>query len=39
MRCLILAAGRFDDKMKADIAAGREPRLDVFQLALDSARP
>jgi len=35
MRCLILAAGRFDDKMKADIAAGREPRLDVFQLALE----
>jgi glycosyltransferase involved in cell wall biosynthesis len=33
MRCLILAAGRFDDALKADIAAQREPRLDVFQMA------
>src|SRR6187551_1993355 len=33
MRCLILAAGRFDDALKAEIAAGREPRLDVFELA------
>ncbi|MEI9941337.1 MAG: glycosyltransferase family 4 protein [Pseudomonadota bacterium] len=33
MRCLILAAGRFDDSLKAEIAAGREPRLDVFELA------
>jgi glycosyltransferase involved in cell wall biosynthesis len=33
MRCLILAAGRFDDTLKTDIAAGREPRLDVFELA------
>src|SRR3954468_9454419 len=33
MRCLILAAGRFDDTLKADIAQQREPRLDVFQLA------
>jgi glycosyltransferase involved in cell wall biosynthesis len=33
MRCLILAAGRFDDALRADIANGREPRLDVFQLA------
>lgn len=38
MRCLILAAGRFDDALKAEIAAGREPRLDVFELerALDA---
>src|SRR3954462_10284837 len=33
MRCLILAAGRFDDALKAEIAAEREPRLDVFELA------
>ncbi len=33
MRCLILAAGRFDDAMKRGIAEGREPRLDVFELA------
>jgi glycosyltransferase involved in cell wall biosynthesis len=33
MRCLILAAGRFDDGLKAAIAREREPRLDVFQLA------
>ena len=33
MRCLILAAGRFDDKLRAEIAAGREPRLDVFELS------
>lgn len=33
MRCLILAAGRFDDRLRADIAADREPRLDVFELA------
>jgi glycosyltransferase involved in cell wall biosynthesis len=33
MRCLILAAGRFDDRLKDDIARGREPRLDVFELA------
>ena len=33
MRCLILAAGRFDDALKAEIAAGREPRLDVFEIA------
>ncbi|HEY4104158.1 MAG TPA: glycosyltransferase family 4 protein [Polyangiaceae bacterium] len=33
MRCVILAAGRFDDAVRADIARGREPRLDVFQLA------
>src|SRR4051812_44737774 len=33
MRCLILAAGRFDGALKAEIAAGREPRLDVFELA------
>jgi glycosyltransferase involved in cell wall biosynthesis len=33
MRCLILAAGRFDDALKAEILAGREPRLDVFEMA------
>ncbi len=33
MRCLILAAGRFDDKLRHEIAEGREPRLDVFELA------
>ena len=33
MRSLILAAGRFDDAMKARIQQGREPRLDVFELA------
>ncbi len=33
MRCLILAAGRFDQKLRADIAENREPRLDVFELA------
>lgn len=33
MRCLILAAGRFDDALRAEIESGREPRLDVFQLA------
>lgn len=33
MRCLILAAGRFDEQVKASIAAQREPRLDVFELA------
>ena len=35
MRCLILAAGRFDDELKAQIAAEREPRLDVFELKRD----
>jgi len=33
MRCLILAAGRFDERLKADIAEKREPRLDVFEIA------
>jgi len=33
MRTLILAAGRFGDDMRRGIAAGREPRLDVFELA------
>ena len=33
MRCLILAAGRFDDTLRAEIGAGREPRLDIFELA------
>jgi glycosyltransferase involved in cell wall biosynthesis len=32
MRCLILAAGRFDDALKTNITADREPRLDVFEL-------
>ncbi len=32
MRCLILAAGRFDEALKARIADQREPRLDVFEL-------
>ncbi len=35
MRCLILAAGRFDEGLRRDIAAGREPRLDVFELATE----
>jgi glycosyltransferase involved in cell wall biosynthesis len=33
MRALILAAGHFGPKLEADIADGREPRLDVFELA------
>lgn len=33
MRSLILAAGRFDEALRAGIAAGREPRLDIFELA------
>lgn len=33
MRSLILAAGRFGDELRAEIAAGREPRLDVFEIA------
>lgn len=33
MRCVILAAGRFDDRLRAQIAEKREPRLDVFELA------
>jgi glycosyltransferase involved in cell wall biosynthesis len=32
MRCLILAAGRFDEALRAEIGAQREPRLDVFEL-------
>ena len=32
MKTLILAAGRFGESMKQGIAAGREPRLDVFEL-------
>lgn len=35
MRCLVLAAGRFGPEMRARIAEGREPRLDVFRLAED----
>ena len=33
MRTLILAAGRFDDTLKARILEGKEPRLDVFEIA------
>src|SRR6185312_13968639 len=33
MRTLILAAGRFGEAMRAEIDAGREPRLDVFLIA------
>jgi glycosyltransferase involved in cell wall biosynthesis len=33
MKCLILAAGRFGEPARAAIAAGRDPRLDVFELA------
>jgi glycosyltransferase involved in cell wall biosynthesis len=33
MRTLILAAGRFGDDMRRAIAEGRDPRLDVFELA------
>jgi glycosyltransferase involved in cell wall biosynthesis len=33
MKTLILAAGRFGDAMRERIAAGLEPRLDVFELA------
>lgn len=29
---LLIAAGRFDDAMAAKIKAGREPRLDMFEL-------
>lgn len=32
MRCLILAAGRFDETLKTNIDGDREPRLDVFEL-------
>lgn len=33
MKTLILAAGRFGEAMKREILAGREPRLDVFEIA------
>jgi glycosyltransferase involved in cell wall biosynthesis len=33
MKTLILAAGRFGPEMRQEIRAGREPRLDVFELA------
>lgn len=33
MKCMILAAGRFGPELAEQIAAGREPRLDVFRLA------
>ncbi len=32
MRCMILAAGRFDQALRRDIAEQREPRLDIFEL-------
>jgi glycosyltransferase involved in cell wall biosynthesis len=32
MRCLILAAGRFDETLRAQIKSEQEPRLDVFEL-------
>jgi len=32
MKAIIVAAGRFDQEMAQKIAAGREPRLDVFEL-------
>jgi glycosyltransferase involved in cell wall biosynthesis len=32
MRTLILAAGRFGPTLASEIAAGREPRLDVYEL-------
>jgi glycosyltransferase involved in cell wall biosynthesis len=32
MRCLILAAGRFDAALRTSIRDDREPRLDVFEL-------
>jgi glycosyltransferase involved in cell wall biosynthesis len=33
MKTLILAAGRFGSALRGQIEAGREPRLDVFELA------
>jgi len=33
MKTLILAAGRFGEAMRGDIRDGREPRLDVFEIA------
>jgi glycosyltransferase involved in cell wall biosynthesis len=33
MKTLILAAGRFGEQMKRAIDGGREPRLDVFEIA------
>jgi glycosyltransferase involved in cell wall biosynthesis len=33
MKTLILAAGRFGEAMREQIAKGREPRLDVFEIA------
>lgn len=33
MKTLILAAGRFGEAARAQIAQGREPRLDVFEIA------
>src|SRR6185436_14481772 len=35
---LLLSAGRFDQTMAAKIAAGREPRLDVFELQRELGR-
>src|SRR5258708_9115995 len=33
MKTLILAAGRFGPAMSSEIERGREPRLDVFEIA------
>jgi glycosyltransferase involved in cell wall biosynthesis len=33
MKCLILAAGRFGDSQRSQIVDGRQPRLDVFEIA------
>jgi glycosyltransferase involved in cell wall biosynthesis len=33
MKTLLLAAGRFGEAMKQSVAEGREPRLDVFEIA------
>jgi Glycosyl transferases group 1 len=37
MRCLILAAGRFDEALRTNINDHREPRLDVFELQRELA--
>jgi len=37
MRCIILAAGRFDEAHKKRIAEHKEPRLDVFELERELA--
>jgi glycosyltransferase involved in cell wall biosynthesis len=37
MRCLILAAGRFGEALRAQIEEQREPRLDIFELERELA--